>query len=207
MTTLTAAPGANGAVTIAWAAMVAGGITQLTRTDANGTRNIRGVTLPVTVAGSVTDHEAAAGVVTYRATASDGVKTAVVPAHQLGVAGAAVVATVVEAVRKAASVELILSLDFTRSVGTVVHHVLNRADPITVPQLLRMRTGRLELLCATWASVLEVFAVYTGGRAVLLRQATAAGLDLYHVPSGELTARTERGRWVVTVGFAEVTIP
>lgn len=181
----------------------------LTRTDANGTRPVRLLERQEIMSGAlvVVDYEAAmTGPITYQLTTSG----TTLPAASTTLDGS-------EGYRLAPAVfpqfattlALVTGYDAERSSGSIVHHVIGRADPVVRLAPLRLRAGTLTVWCEDYPAATAVHDVYRRGEVVLLRQPDHSGFDLYHVATHarEGVYIDSLGRWMVEVTFVEQKWP
>lgn len=175
------------------------------RTDATGTRPVRGVPDAIAGAATVTDHEPALhGAVSYAcdgATASLAQPTRAAAAYlqRAGEPGSVTPVTV-------------LTDGPAWETGATLHEVLDRADPAVILHPMRTRTGTLQLVAHGTAAALD--AARLGDAAVLqLRTACAdlAPLSCYLlVTNARATPVTEHllaGPWRVELDYREVGMP
>lgn len=192
-----------GAIRLEWAGVV---VDQLWRTDANGTRAVRTLEGLLPAASAVTDDYEAAlvGDVTYVAVSViDGASQEATTS----MGGTATWLSVPIAPAHSMTLELVTGLGSGRSPMGTVHQVIGREDPLAVLGGLRKRAGSIDMHCSTYAAAKAVEALYGAGAVMLLRQPDWAGLDLWHVPEGDVTVTPDpgTGTWDVTVGYREVS--
>lgn len=196
--------------------------TTITRTDSNGTsvvvREAPGGQDTAGTAGSatmtVTDYEGALipGSVSY--TVTDG-------AGATAVAAATVPATpgawlTLPATSNPATptpprfVQVTTVTAYTAAAATngSLHRIIGRADPIVNPGPLLLRTGTLDVYCATFADAQAVRALLANGDVAQLRQPTFPGVDMYLAATNvALNPSAAQPVWVATVTYQEVLAP
>lgn len=181
----------------------------LTRTDANGTRAVRMREGDGIVGGAllVTDYEAAlSGPVSYTVTTTEAVTTTT----SLDVAQTWLTVPVVPTYSY--PVDLVTGYEANSEPTTTVHLIIGRADPILSLGVMRMRSGRLDLWCASYDDAEAIVGVYSRGQVVMLRQPDHPGLDMYHAATGAVRVtphpeNTPTRRWAVEVSYTEVKAP
>lgn len=179
-------------------------VTELLRTDANGTAPVRvgaGV-FPRTAALTVTDYEAALyGSVTYRA--GNGSVThrnepalpCLVPLRQPAAGRTVQSVTAFSAARA--------------SLGTV-HQGLDRPAPLVALGSLGLRSGSLGLWGETHAEVRALESLIDGAGVVMFKQSENQGQDLYFVALGttvEPDGDEAADGWVLRVEYQETARP
>ena len=179
------------------------------RSDANGVRAVRLRQDEDLIGGEliVTDYEPAlTGPLTYTVTTTETATTSTALDLDQVWLTVPVVPTYSE------RLSLVTGYTAESQSATTVHTVINREDPVLTLGRLRLRTGVLEVWCATYTTARAVRGVYARGEVVMLRQADYPGLDMYHALTGTLTQEphpenTETQRWRVAVEYTEVAPP
>lgn len=191
----------------------------LTRSDANGARDVREVAGVRMEDGTLilTDHEPAlVGSVTY--TVATQRIDVPVPSSTTEVATAQTRLdltgnrfTQVVAPRLSASSPIVEVYEAEQPSAGVAHDVIDRADPLVTKGVLRTRRGRLTVWWPTYAAALAFTHLFDTGDEVLWRQDTYPGLDMYFIRSSVRTspyqAHTATRRWSVEIDYVEVGFP
>lgn len=186
-----------------------GTVAEVIRTDGNGMAPVRTLAgdLPDTGTIILSDYEAAlVGLITYTVTDGTDTETASVTlAADLPWLFVPVVPNY------SAQVEMVTGYTAERGSLSTIHDVVGRPDPVVTVGRLGYRRGTLEVWCATYEAAADVVGVYERGQVVMLRQATFAGLDMYHTPTSLAVEpypdETGTRRWRVSVQYVEVTRP
>lgn len=180
----------------------------LTRTDVNGTAQVRLLEGQEITDGSLIteDYEAAlTGPITYSLVYANGQRASASTA--LDVEGTFLAPSVLP--QFGVSDLFITGYDASRETNSTAHAVIGREDPVVRIGAVRSRRGTLTIWASDYAAMRSVLDVYRRGEVVLLRQAEHAGLDLFHVAlSVREGAYDERfKRWRLDVDFTEVRSP
>jgi hypothetical protein len=210
MTTLTATPDITTASVLLTITKTAT-VSRIERTDINGTHEVRvpAYTLPSAGAGilHITDYEAAHGSVTYRVyhsgSSSVATKTATVTLAQPWVFVPALPELSV-------TVPQITTYQSARTSSTILHKVIDRADPVVSIGKLGLREGQLEIWCPDYLSTRALDAAIDSGEILQLRQ-TVPGLDMYFTVSDtDVQPYSEEGaltQYRYSVRFQETARP
>lgn len=178
----------------------------ITRTDRNGTTL---VPIPpataqeslVTGTLTVTDHAAAlTGDITWTVTAGTS------PAAWTTAAAPGDTGPLLSRADEVVDVGLVTGYDSRRASRATLHEPIGRADPIVVTHgPASTRTGRLGILCHTYAAARALEAVLSKPGPHQLRQATLDGLDMHFTATAvDVTPDTrDPSRWTVTIDYTE----
>lgn len=208
MTTLTAtADNTNGAVSLDLNRTET--VDRVTRTDANGTADVRLMPYQLDGTGRVVlvDYEATHGLNTYQVRSASGAVLATATAT-LSIGSPWLSVPVLPEL--SATVQQVTDYSAARTSSSVVHQVIGRPDPLVNIGKLGLRQGALEIWTPDLASARALEAVVDSGEVLMLKQAVA-GLDMYftavetesipYSPEGAAT------RYRFTVRYVEVARP
>ncbi len=198
---------ALGMMRLEWGGIV---VSQLWRTDVNGTRPVRTLAGLLPAAAAVTDDYECAliGEVTYTAvSAVDGVSLEASATMTGGVSWLSIPVAPAHSIALDPATDLVTGLGSARAPMGTVHEVIGREDPLPVMGGLRRRAGALSLHCSTWAHAREVERLHTRRSVLLLRQPDHPGMDLWYVPGGDVSTSVdpETLTWAVEVSYREVS--
>lgn len=212
MTTITATVLPDLAAVLLEVSGAATGPVTLTRSDANGTHDVRLLPgqEPITGGMIVTDYEPAlVGPVAYTL-----IDSAAVEDHTVvNLTGLVDHPVLVSPVRPQLRADLIAVTDYTHSRDTnaTVHEIIDRQDPVVVYGQLRTRTGTVALYAPSFADAAAIENIFDSGEVVLLRQTDHDGMDQYLLAERTNVSVFRRDttprRWEVTVTFTQVLSP
>jgi len=180
----------------------------ITRTDVNGKNLVRQMDGQVPISGALTlyDYEAALNsTVTYELMGDSGIVT------QTTITSVASPQIMSAVLPHTLTPVTLTGWSQARDTGSTVHAIINRADPIVVSSVLRLRRGSMQVMADSYAEALTVEETAASGDVVLFRQPDFPGMDLYVVVSQVSTAPSSDGgvtqRWVVSLDYTEVASP
>jgi hypothetical protein len=208
MTTITAvADNTNAAVTLDITATAA--VSRITRTDANGTHDVRVMRYQLEGTGKhiAVDYEATHGLNTYAALGATGTVLATATAT-LAIQRPWLSVPVLPEL--SVTVQQITGYSASRTSSSVVHQVIGRTDPVVNLGKLGLRQGVLEIWTPDYLSARSLESVVDSGEIVMLKQ-SVPGLDMFftaleteavpYTPEGDIT------NYRFTVRYLEVSRP
>lgn len=184
-------------------------VASITRTDVNGTADIRLVPYQLDGTGYavVTDYEAAHGLNTYKALSASGSVLATSSAT-LTIEKPWLSVPVLP--QLSVTVDQITDYGSSRASSTVVHQVIGRADPVVNIGKLGLRQGMLEIWTPDLATARALEEVIDSREILMLKQAVA-GMDMYFTAtdsdSAPYSAEGSATRYRFTVRYVEVKRP
>lgn len=188
----------------------AAGAVTITRSDHNGTRDVRLFDGQEPISGSLTvrDFEPALfGTATY--TVTDSSAATATDTTTTNVTAPVLMAAVLPTSRQ--SLAAITDYDASRDDAGQVHWVKGRPDPLIITSPLRLREGSLTVWTETYEDALAVVATAESGEVLMLRQPTYVGMDMYFTPQSLRVSQAYRAssswRWEVAVSYTEADIP
>lgn len=184
-------------------------VARITRTDVNGTADVR--TMPYQLDGTgrvvMVDYEATHGENTYKALSSAGTVLATASAELTITMPWLSVPVLPEL---SAKVEQVSDYSASRTSTTVVHQVIGRTDPVVNIGKLNLRQGILEIWTPNLASARILESVVGSGEILMLKQAVT-GLDMYFTAidteSAPYSPEGEATRYRFTIRYVEVARP
>lgn len=102
---------------------------------------------------------------------------------------------------------LVLDYSYEREARTIAHTVLDRSDPDVTLRPVGLRTGTLNLFCATRAIATDAEEMHRQSRVLTLTSDDEPTADMTYVATGSLSTEWDatNNRWTVRVGYQEVT--
>ncbi|MGN7705044.1 hypothetical protein [Cellulosimicrobium sp. 22601] len=194
----------------------------LTRTDANGTRDVRlpdGASLSSGTLGVNDSEGALVGPIEYRVTVRDALTTSTEQASTTttldGVDRPQLAPVALPQLGRALRLVLADGWGEQRASSSTVHDVIGRAAPLVTIGPLRTRAGQYRVWCEDYATAQAVVALAARGDVLQVRHPRLPGADMYHLATSTsidfLTVAAIPGghtsRWAVTVGYVEVDPP
>lgn len=190
-----------------------GGDVSVTRTDTNGTREVRRLAgqAPVNGAMTLTDREASLiGAVSYTVTDAAGqtvtASTSALDTPQRSPRIHQVITPTLVTVPR-----MLTGYQSTRETATPVHWVEGRSDPVVILRAAKYRAGTLVAYATDYASAAQIDGIARPGWLLMLRQSDHPGMDMYFVTTSSTVEPIElrSGGWVweVRLEYVEVGYP
>lgn len=188
-------------------------VASITRTDANGTNAVRTRTGQTPSAGEqiVVDYEAAlTGSLRYDVVASGG-STAAGSTSLEGLVALPQLQAV-QLPQLYVEPQLVTGYGSRRASSAMVHDIIGREDPVVIGGPSKLRTGTLDVWCASYDDARAAELVAASGYLLMLRTPGMHGMDMWFTATAtDLRPEPQRTaggwRWTCSVSYTEIRSP